>query len=188
MYQGPESSTSYQEYWSQYPDESEDTPQWLNHFQRPNDISNGDDTEVTLIEEEDSNDDGDNPFVLYSSPKRIPVTRSPPITKFEFSSLKLNALSALLPNIEELLSKQSLRSQIIFIVDLLRPSDSEPLASYNEIAKVFGMEKGTIYSHYKKGEEVVDSGRQPVLTDNEVNEIINLVHENYFAKVPMEAL
>lgn len=138
MYQGPESSTSYQEYWSQYPDESEDTPQWLNHFQRSNDISNGDDTEVTLIEEEDSNDDGDNPFVLYSSPKRIPVTRSPPITKFEFSSLKQNALSALLPNIEELLSKQSLRSQIIYMVDLLRPSDSEPLASYNEIAKVFG--------------------------------------------------
>lgn len=82
MYQGPESSTSYQEYWSQYPDKSEDTPQWLNHFQRPNDISNCDDIEVSLIEEEDSNDDGENPFVLYSSPKRIPVTRSPPITKF----------------------------------------------------------------------------------------------------------
>lgn len=185
MYQGPEGNTSYQEYWSQYPDESEDTPQWLNHFQRPNDISNGDYTQVALIEEEDSNDDADNPFVLYSSPKRIPVTRSPPITKFEFSYLKPNALSKLLPNVEELLSKQSLRSQIIYLVDLLRPSDSEPLASYNEIAKVFGMEKGTIYSHYKKGEEIVDSGRQPVLTDNEINEIINLIHENYFAKVPV---
>ena len=68
------------------------------------------------------------------------------------------------------------------MVDLLRPSDSEPLASYNEIAKVFGMEKGTIYSHYKKGEEVVDSGRQPVFSDNiiidEIIEIINLIHEN----------
>lgn len=44
------------------------------------------------------------------------------------------------------------------------------------------MEKGTIYSHYKKGEEVVDSGRQPVLSDNiiidEIIEIINLIHEN----------
>ena len=70
-------------------------------------------------------------------------------------------------------------------MDLLRPSDSEPLASYNENAKVFGMEKGTIYSHYKKGEEVVDSGRQSALTDNEINEIINLIHENYFAKVPV---
>ena len=113
MYHGPESSASYQEYWSQYLDESEDRPQWLNHFQRPNDISNCDDIEVSLIEEEDSNDDGENPLVLYSSPKKIPVTISPPITKFEFSSLKLNALSALLPNIEELLRKQSLRSQII---------------------------------------------------------------------------
>lgn len=54
-------------------------------------------------------------------------------------------------------------------MDLLRPSDSEPLASYNEIAKVFGMDKGTIYSHFKKREVVVDSRRQPVLTDNEIN-------------------
>lgn len=48
------------------------------------------------------------------------------------------------------------------------------------------MEKGTIYSQNKKGEEVVDSGRQHVLFDNEINEIINLIHENnYFAKVPI---
>lgn len=66
MYQRPESNSYHQEYWSQYPDESEDAHQWLNHFKRPNDISNGDDIKVALIEAENSNDDADNPFVLYS--------------------------------------------------------------------------------------------------------------------------
>lgn len=57
MYVGPEDDQFYQKYWSQYQDDQENDPSWLDHFRQPNDqIMNHEQTtsECPLDEEEDT--------------------------------------------------------------------------------------------------------------------------------------
>lgn len=57
------------------------------------------------------------------------------------------------------------RKQICFLVDLLRPNgNTEPLASFSEIASVFRLTKGAITEHYRMRTAENDCGRKNILT------------------------
>lgn len=58
-------------------------------------------------------------------------------------------------NLDGFLNKSSLRSQIIFIVDLLCQSNFDTLVSFDEISRIFRIENGTLYSHYKE-RDIID--------------------------------
>lgn len=84
-------------------------------------------------------------------------------------------------NEEHILFLPTLRSQIIETTDLLRPKNEDTIASFSQIPAIFNIQKGTICSHYSRGIEENDTGRPPVLSDDE---IISFVYEKYFIYEP----
>ena len=79
-----------------------------------------------------------------------------------------------------------MREQICFIVDLLRLNDNfHPLASFCEIGKIFHLSKGAISSHYSRGIDYKDIGRSNSLTDEQINEMIEFVCNEFSKNLPV---
>ena len=87
---------------------------------------------------------------------------------------------------EELKSCSTLREQICFIVDLLRPNgNSNALASFSEIGTIFHLAKGTISSHIKRGVEKKECGNNSLLNDEQICLLIDFVYDEYLQKNPV---
>lgn len=51
-----------------------------------------------------------------------------------------------------------------------------PLASFEKIASVFNLTRGAIVSHYKRGLEIRECGRPNILSDAQINTLIDFVY------------
>lgn len=71
------------------------------------------------------------------------------------------------------------------IVNILRPNDGKPLASWDEIGRMFYLTKGAVRTHYIRGIETREVGRTSTLCDSEINMIINFIYEQFNAGVPV---
>lgn len=183
MYRGPESDEEYIKYWSQYEDDKEEAPDWIDQF-RSDDQHQMVRYELPPINENEEENDQELDFTPYKSPERKIVPRAPSIKTFNPSKLNERAIAIFRENEQHLLSLPTLRSQIIETTDLLRPKNESPLASFSQISTIFNIQKGTLCSHYSRGIEENDTGRPPVLSDDEINEIISFVYEKYFSHEP----
>ena len=78
-----------------------------------------------------------------------------------------------------------MREQICFVVDLLRPNgNNSPLASFSQIGSMFRLSKGSISSHYKRGLEYRQTGRDNCLSDEQINEVIRFAYDAFSRNVP----
>ncbi len=186
MYADPEQDDLYQKYWSQYPDNSDEAPAWLDQFRDTNDQIDHMQSHLPECSEVESDDEvwGDVPFYMYNSPERKPISRSEAVSTFNLGQLSAEASEIFDANKNEVLTLKTFREQIIYTVHLLRPENQPPLASFSQIGSIFGVKKGTIASHLSRGIEVNEQGRPRELTDSEINEIISFVYEKYFSKDP----
>ena len=140
--------------------------------------------ELLPLNKNEEENDQELDFTLYKSHERKVVPRAPSIKIFNHSKLNEQAVAIVKENEQHLLSLSILRSQIVEMTDLLRPKNETPLASFSQISSIFNIQKGTLCSHYSRGIEENDTGRPPMLTDTEINEIISFVYEKYFAHEP----
>lgn len=53
------------------------------------------------------------------------------------------------------------------------------LATYDQISSIFHLSKGAIISHYKRGLEIKECGRENSLNDEKINNIIDKCPETY---------
>ena len=189
MYQGPETCPFYQTHWSQYPErEGDDSPYWLIHFKKPfEEVIDNDKVEIVDIceEEEDSETSEFRSHDPYRSPPRTKADRAGPISNFNTSALKTKAAALVSGHIDEIIKCDTLRSQIVFVTDLLRPDGLEAMATFGEIGAFFGLSKGAISSHYKRGVDEGENGRPSTLTDDQINVVIDYVYQRFYDKSPV---
>ena len=88
-------------------------------------------------------------------------------------------------HIDEIIKCDTLRSQIVFVTDLLRPDGLEAMATFGEIGAFFGLSKGAISSHYKRGVDEGENGRPSTLTDDQINVVIDYVYQRFYDKSPV---
>lgn len=58
------------------------------------------------------------------------------------------------------------------------------LATYDQISSIFHLSKGAIISHYKRGLEIKECGRENSLNDEKINNIIDFVYGSFIDKCP----
>ncbi|KAK8840712.1 hypothetical protein M9Y10_030488 [Tritrichomonas musculus] len=75
--------------------------------------------------------------------------------------------------------------QVHKVNEILHPNDQDSLASFQQMASFLNIQKGTFYSHLKRGEDIADTGRRSELTDDEINEVLSFVYQKYLAKDPV---
>mgnify|MGYP001073320023 FL=1 len=184
-YIGPEEDQSYVDFWNQYPDPIDENgtsnPDWLNVFREVEDfksvnadidqIQNPTNCEEISCDSFDGDNDGKDrdffPTILeYTSPTKSTWSRLERYTNLNFSNLPPAAAALANENIETLMSFETLREQICFLIDLLRPTGNvNPLVSFEKIASVFNLTRGAIVSHYKRGLEIRECSRPNILSD-----------------------
>ena len=183
MFQDPEMDFGYQEYWKKFPDDSEDTAKWIEQFRRNDD-------QIMIVEgqlqndQESDEEDEDISFTQYHSPERMNNKRSSPTKQLNYSALNQNAARIIKEQEDDLISCPSFRSQVHKVNEILHPNGQESLASFSQMANFLNVQKGTFYTHLKRGEDVADTGRPSELTENEINEVISFVYQKYLEKNP----
>ena len=196
-YIDPENDPLYVQYWSQYPDlidiESDNltsNPPWLSHFEHhvtPIQVN------IESIQKEYNDDDVEEEqddyapiSIEYKSPPRNTWEQIEPMNSFDLQNLHDDVSSIVEQNIETLQSFRSQREQICFIIDLLRPNGNDnPLATFDQIGSIFHLSRGAIKSHYKRGIINKECGRKSLLSDEQINLIIDFVYEGFIDKCPV---
>lgn len=138
------------------------------------------------LDESSSEDDG-LPFAPYVSPPRNTPDRGDPMEPdIESANLSQEAESLLRDHAEEIMNCTTLREQIVLSTDLLRPTGKvNPLATWEQLGKLFKLSRGAVASHYARGIENGDVGNIQLLKDEEINIMIEEIYNAYSNGTPL---
>lgn len=166
------------EHFLQYVEESSD-----NYNDQDHDFFLEAATNGTLLDEEEEDNDGWS-FKPFVSPDRQTIERLDAV-ELRINLLRPKLLSAIKKYLPKINKCKTKREQIVMTVNILRPNDGKPLASWDEIGRMFYLTKGAVRTHYIRGIETREVGRTSTLCDSEINMIINFIYEQFNAGVPV---
>ena len=135
------------------------------------------------LEESLDESDEDNqglPFAPYVSPPRNNPSRSE-IFQIDIESANLNKFASKIldDNMQTIMSCSSQIEQIVMIVDLLKPNGkNNPFATWEQIGDLFKLSRGAVASHYARGLEEGEVGNIQLLSDDEINILIEEIFES----------
>lgn len=149
-----------------------------------------DELQVTPAGKEDLDEEEDSDYCPiysgYTSPKRLTISRVEVETNIDLDKLPKEAANIIHENMEFIKSLSSLREQICYVMDLLRPNGNQnALVSFSQIGTMFHLSKGAISSHYRREITKSECGNINKLNDQQINLLIDFAYEEYLNKNPV---